>query len=474
MPQTPENSTLRNRRLADQAIDVARDKIVANLRFMDAAVFVLKSDVAEYGIHTDGTRIYYEARAVLRRAGLGISEVTHDYMHVLLHCIFKHYYVRGPVIPCYWDLACDIAVEEVIRSLKLPCLGSERKNKIRDELRKLRPVIGALTAERVYRYLVSNRVRENKRKNLEAVFHVDEHDMWYEAAELPIIEGDEDSTSDNTTNEVSDDGSSDAYSPDDEDNIEENIPAKGQGSELDTEPDWDQIGQMVRSAVISSVEDLHSMHKLLDTLEAMMDKTIEYRDFLRRFATRKEALKTDDSSFDYIFYHYGMELYGDMPLIEPLEYGDDRKVRDIVIVIDSSASTEGEVVEQFVEQTFDILLASQDINNRFNVRLIQCDDKIREDVVLHTRAEAYEYLKTMQIRGGGGTDFRSAFQYVDELIRNGEVRHLRGLIYFTDGRGIYPKKKPKYDTAFVMDSRENASMIDVPPWAMKVVLGGMI
>lgn len=473
MPMTPDETKLRNKRIADKAIAAARDKIVANLRFMDAAVFVLKPDTAEYGIHTDGTRICYEARDVIRRTGGGLSEITHDYMHVLLHCVFKHYYVRGKIIPCYWDLACDIAVEEIIRSFKLPCFDSERKDKIRDELRKLRPVIGQLTAEKVYRYLVANKVRENKRKSLEAVFHVDEHDMWYEIDELPILDGDENSNSENTNNEVSDEGDMDAYSPDDE-SSDDIVEAEGKGSELDTEPDWDQIGQMVKSAVISSIEDLHSMHKLLDTLDAMDDRTIEYSDFLRRFATRKEALKTDDASFDYIFYNYGLELYGDMPLIEPLEYGDDKKIRDIVIVIDSSASTEGEVVESFVEQTFDILLTSRDVNNKFNIRLIQCDDRIREDVVLHTRTEAYDYLKVMSVRGGGSTDFRVAFRYVDELIRSGEIRHLRGLIYFTDGKGIFPAKKPSYDTAFVMDSRENVRNASVPPWAMKVVLGGAI
>lgn len=470
MIRDSEEVRVRNRKLADKAVAAARDKIVANLRFMDAAVFVLKPDAADYGIHTDGTGFYYESRDIIRRAGGGLSELTHDYMHVLLHCIFKHYYVRGKLIPCYWDLACDIAVEEIISSFKLSCFDSERKNRIKDELHRLRPVIGTMTAERIYRYLVSNKVRENKRKVLEAVFHVDVHDMWYETEELSLLEGDEDSDADNTSNELSDEGTKDIYSEE----ITDEILTQGKGAELDSEPDWDQIGQIVRREVMSSEEKLQSMQKLLDSLNEAADKTIEYSDFLRRFASRKESLKTDDASFDYIFYNYGLELYGDMPLIEPLEYGDDKKIRDIVIVIDSSASTEGEVVEEFIEQTFDILLTSREINNRFNIRLIQCDDRIREDTVLHNRAEAYEYLKMMKVRGGGSTDFRQAFRHVNELIKKGEVRNLKGLIYFTDGKGIFPEKKPSYDTAFVMDCRENASRTQVPPWAIKVVLGGTV
>ena len=46
---------------------------------------------------------------------------------------------------------------------------------------------------------------------------------------------------------------------------------------------------------------------------------------------------------------------------------------------------------------------------------------------------------------------------------------LKGLLYFTDGRGIFPVKMPPYDTAFVF-MQENYMDVDVPPWAMKVIL----
>ena len=46
---------------------------------------------------------------------------------------------------------------------------------------------------------------------------------------------------------------------------------------------------------------------------------------------------------------------------------------------------------------------------------------------------------------------------------------LRGLLYFTDGMGTYPARRPAYDTAFLFlgDRFDDAN---VPPWAMKVVL----
>ena len=79
------------------------------------------------------------------------------------------------------------------------------------------------------------------------------------------------------------------------------------------------------------------------------------------------------------------------------------------------------------------------------------------------------YLKNMTLRGFGGTDFRPVFSHVDDLIARGEFENLKGLIYFTDGVGEYPRQKPAYDAAFVF-LREEYSAPQVPPWAMKLML----
>ena len=51
----------------------------------------------------------------------------------------------------------------------------------------------------------------------------------------------------------------------------------------------------------------------------------------------------------------------------------------------------------------------------------------------------------MQIRGLGGTDFRPVFEYVEQLRKDKEFINLKGLIYFTDGCGEFPAKKPEDD-----------------------------
>lgn len=75
----------------------------------------------------------------------------------------------------------------------------------------------------------------------------------------------------------------------------------------------------------------------------------------------------------------------------------------------------------------------------------------------------------MQIHGLGGTDFRPVFAYVETLRRQKALTNLKGLIYFTDGYGVFPEKKPDYHTAFVfLDGEYNN--LNVPAWAIRLVL----
>ena len=58
---------------------------------------------------------------------------------------------------------------------------------------------------------------------------------------------------------------------------------------------------------------------------------------------------------------------------------------------------------------------------------------------------------------------------MDKLIEEKKFKNLKGLIYFTDGYGTFPKKRPVYDTAFVFMTQGDRT-VTVPPWAMKVIL----
>ena len=208
---------------------------------------------------------------------------------------------------------------------------------------------------------------------------------------------------------------------------------------------------------------------LMQNLNAVNREKYDYTSFLKRFAVMGEAMKINDDEFDYIFYTYGLQLYEKMPLIEPLEYKEVRKIKEFVIAIDTSGSVYGELVQKFVQKTYNILKQSESFFTKINLHIIQCDTNIQEDAKITSQEEFDRYLESMTLKGFGGTDFRPVFRYVDKMIKNREFTNLKGLIYFTDGYGVFPERQPDYSTAFVFIDDEYNNP-EVPVWAIKLVL----
>ena len=208
---------------------------------------------------------------------------------------------------------------------------------------------------------------------------------------------------------------------------------------------------------------------MTQNLTAVNREKYDYTAFLKKFAVIGEVMKINDEEFDYIFYTYGLQLYEKMPLIEPLEYKEVKAIKDFVIAIDTSGSTSGNLVQKFVQKTYNILKSTESFFSKINLHIIQCDANIQEHVKITKQEEFDEYLKTMKIHGLGGTDFRPVFELTDKLIKEKEFYNLKGFIYFTDGCGEFPAQKPNYETAFVFIDDEYNNY-DVPPWAIKLIL----
>lgn len=208
---------------------------------------------------------------------------------------------------------------------------------------------------------------------------------------------------------------------------------------------------------------------MMQNLLAVTREPHDYADFLRRFAVLGEHIQINDDEFDYIYYTYGLRLYGKTPLIEPLEYKEVRRIREFVIAIDTSGSVKGEQVQRFIQKTYNILLEQESFFTKINLHIVQCDAAIQEAQKITSREEFDAYLASMTLKGFGGTDFRPVFAYVDRMIEQREFTNLRGLIYFTDGEGIFPARQPAYETAFVF-VRDDYETPKVPVWAIRLVL----
>ena len=233
--------------------------------------------------------------------------------------------------------------------------------------------------------------------------------------------------------------------------------------------DWEDIGKRTEEEMKDEKEGEKS-EKLSWFLHLEHKRYTPFQDFLRKFSVDREELKTDPESFDYGYYYFGLSQYGNMPLIEENEYREKRKIPELVIAIDTSYSTKGEMVKRFLEEALAILADKEAFFTKCRVHIIECDDRIRKDLLVEDAEEMERYRERFEVSGGYGTDFRPVFHYIEDLQKKGELKELKALLYFTDGRGRYPKYAPSYTAAFIFPRGEDIDDENAPFWALKLYI----
>ena len=234
---------------------------------------------------------------------------------------------------------------------------------------------------------------------------------------------------------------------------------------------WEQLGRQTQLSMEESGQhagENAGARALQAQVQASRSRR-SYRDFLRRFAVWHEEPHLDPEEFDLGFYSYGLRVYGNLPLIEPLESREVKKIRDFVIVLDTSESTAGELVKAFLQETFTLLKSQDSFFRKCRILVLQADNAIQDETWLTDLDALDRYTANFTLHGGGGTDFRPAFARIAELREQGELRDLQGVLYFTDGKGIYPAHRPPFETAFLF-LEDGAPPPEVPPWAMRLIL----
>ena len=445
MYDTSDERAAKADELAVQVIEHARNTLFLNLRFMDNALSRLKPQMYQGSIGTDTCKLYYDPFQVLREFRDNEFAPAHLYLHSVMHCIFQHPYVGPEIRVPLWDLACDCAAEQMIRELEVPSVIQSTTSAAETLLDNLKGNVRFMTAEHIYHYFTEKRISDDQAIALRSCFLQDDHEMWYRPIEPPPEAGEGEDDSDGMFGFA-------AMS------IEEAREVwKGLSEQI--EVDLENFSTQHGDKAGSMMQNLKELHR----------EKYDYSEFLRKFAVMGEAMRIDEDSFDYNFYTYGLNLYGNVPLVEPLEYKEVKRVREFVIAIDTSGSVSGSIVQKFVQKTYNILKQQESFFTKVNIHIIQCDARIQQDVKITSDKEFEEYIKQMKIFGLGGTDFRPVFAYVDKLIEQHEFQNLKGLIYFTDGWGTFPTQMPPYSTAFVF-LQEEYNNLTIPPWAIKLLL----
>lgn len=420
----------------------ARNELYLHLRFLDVALSTLtyQTDMGINTIGTDGIGFYYHPAYLGGLYREGRREVNRAYLHVVLHCIFGHLwkkterrkrrayrYLDREIVDILWNTACDIAVESVIDSLPFHCVKkpmSREKKNLYAWLKKRREV---LHAEGIFQELVDRKPDFEMAKIWEQEFGVDNHEIWIRKR-------------------------------------------KNQPPNERPKENWEDIRDKMETEMETFGQDMsEGSPGFLEQIKVENREIYDYKTFLKKFAVVKEEPHLDPDTFDYVFYSYGLSVYGNMPLIEPQETREVKKIEEFAIAIDTSMSCSGEAVRRFLQETYGILKEEESFFRKINIHIIQCDERIQKDEKITSKEELEEYMENIELAGQGGTDFRPVFSYIQKLQERKEFTRLKGLLYFTDGQGIFPSKMPPYDTAFVLMQKDYQE-VEVPPWAMKIYI----
>lgn len=429
--------------IGNRILSISRSELYLSMRFLDLALSSLSYDLnlQTRTIATDGVHIFYNPNYLITSYEDDPVGINRTYLHMILHCIFRHMTQAETRDPDDWNLACDIAVESILDSMEYPCvhrLVRDRRQEYYDSLN-----LSVLNAEQIYDVLVDMPYME--KIGMQKEFFADDHKFWEQL---------QDDEQKKQPQQRPDGGSSDTPPPD--------------RDEVDQK--WQDISQKTQTSMETFHRELNLMAGNLQQQLQIENRTrYDYRAFLRKFAVIREEVRLDPDSFDYGFYNYSMQLYKNMPMLEELEYRESRKIYDFVIAVDTSGSCSGELIRRFLEQTVSMLLDSGSFFRSVNVHIIQCDADIQSDLKITDTTHLQDVLQTFDVKGNGDTDFRPVFRYVEQLQQQGELIHLKGMLFFTDGFGIYPQKRPPYDVAFLFLDNNYAEHM-VPPWAMRLVL----
>ena len=424
--------------------NAAKNELYLSMRYLYLALDGLEivADMRVDFLATDGGKLYFLPMMAAEKYMENPLLINRAYLHSVLHCLFGHMYKREKMDEDMWNLACDIMVEGVIDDMEVasvttvvPPLKEEAEVRIARECK-------IFSAEYIYDYLKKNK---EDILALENYFKVDDHSLW-----------------DNENNDEKD-----TKREKKEENAKEEELWKDVSTKIQTE-----IETYSRSIGIENT-------RLYQSLVTKNREKVSFADFLRKFKEPVEEIKLDFETFDYGFYNYGLRLYGNMPLIEEPEYRVSEVVKNFVVVIDTSGSVSREIVTAFLEETVNILTeesVAEDFGITRECVIIQSDNQIQDVKVLHNKAELEKYIKEFEIIGRGGTDFRTAFNYIADEVKEGRMSKPSGLIYFTDGYGIYPEAKPEYDVVFVFpetaypDGKFPYMSGEFPVWAMHLVM----
>ena len=159
---------------------LTRNELYMKMRFMDVALsaFYYVQDFSVDLLATDGETMYFNGQMLggeYRQNRIGVNRA---YLHLVLHCIFRHVFRRNGREELVWNLAADIAVESVIDDWNLQNIRKSQSWIRQRTYRDLKEEIKVFTAEKIYGVLVRWKLSNREMERMVREFTVDDHKYW--------------------------------------------------------------------------------------------------------------------------------------------------------------------------------------------------------------------------------------------------------------------------------------------------------
>ncbi|MCJ2163371.1 MULTISPECIES: VWA-like domain-containing protein [unclassified Pseudodesulfovibrio] len=371
---------------------------------------------------TDGRTLAYNPRYV---ANLKDRQVQGLMAHTIMHPACQHHVRRMGRDPATWNMACDYAINWILLDA-----GLDLPPKYLDN-----PAYHGKSADEIYVALCGDHGGEERpsisKEQGEADGEIDADEMDAQAGEGE----DPGDTSESDDGEVGGDGlveeGSAGDDPGDEGGDQTGDPG-GSGEVRDSEEaglggatddaSSDEQWELALAQAAQQARDIGELPGGLERLvNDVLNPKLDWRELLSRYISDRAR---DDYSWappNKRFLH--------MDIILPSL--SHQKLPEVVLALDTSGSVTAQEMEQFAAEVSGVLDAFDT-----TIHVVYCDSRVsgsdsfgRADLPLSLNPE-----------GGGGTDYRPVFRWVDEQGIDPAC-----LVYLTDMECVhFPEHEPEY------------------------------
>jgi predicted metal-dependent peptidase len=395
----------------------ARTRLILEKPFLGALVLRLPMVPGDPSwcetTHSDGKTFYYNSDYIDALDG---EQTQFALSHEALHCALSHFHRKGHRVKHRWELACDYAINPMLMNDGL---------KPTPDAQYLREYEG-MTAEEIYPCLDDN--DNGGERDLEQN-RDDNSDNDDNENESPESKGNNDTDRERKKNDKKD-GDGDQEESQDKGKTRGSAPPPAMSPQ-----ELEELSVQWQQRLAGAAQQALQSGKLEGEMARMVDHLLQPKLPWRMLLARYMSMTARD---DYSYMRPSTRR-GD-----PAVYPSMRSTEtNIVVAVDTSGSISEEEIQEFISEV-DAIKSQV----RARVTLLTCDSDLNYGCPW-TFEPWDEFTYDVEIRGGGGTNFRPVFNWVEGQDKKPDL-----LIYFTDAEGVFPELEPEYPVSWLVKGKE--------------------